>query len=69
VLEAEIAYAVEEEMAVHLDDAVRRRTDLGAGEKPSQETLAYCAALMGRMLGWSEEQQVAEIARCNSFYL
>jgi glycerol-3-phosphate dehydrogenase len=61
VLLAEIAYAVNEEMAVHLDDAVRRRTDLGSGEKPSQESLACCAALMGRMLGWNKEKQETEI--------
>ena len=68
VLEAEIAYAVDEEMAVHLDDAVRRRTDLGAAEKPQTETLAHCAALMAERLGWSEERQHEEIARCSRFY-
>ncbi|WP_417912129.1 FAD-dependent oxidoreductase [Candidatus Electronema sp. TJ] len=69
ILLAEIAYAVDEEMAVHLDDVVRRRTDLGAGEKPLPETLACCAALMGNMLGWTAEQQQHEIVRCEKFYL
>ncbi|MCW5198814.1 hypothetical protein VU06_03605, partial [Desulfobulbus sp. F3] len=69
VLLAEIAYAVDEEMAVHLDDVVRRRTDFGAGEKPQHKTLACCAALMGERLGWSKERQNEEIARCAEFYL
>jgi len=69
VLLAEIAYAVHEEMAVHLDDAVRRRTDLGAGENPSRQALACCAALMGEMLGWTEEQQQSEILRCEKSYV
>jgi glycerol-3-phosphate dehydrogenase len=69
VLEAEIAYAVEEEMAVRLDDALRRRTDLGAGEKPQLETLVHCATLMGERLGWTGERQKEEIARCTEFYL
>lgn len=69
VLLAEIAYAVQEEMAAHLDDAVRRRTDLGAGEKPSRQALACCAGLMGKMLGWTEERQQDEIRRCEASYL
>lgn len=69
VLEAEIAYAVNEEMAVRLDDAVRRRTVLGSGEQPKPEILAACAALMGGLLNWSTERQEEEIARCVDFYL
>lgn len=69
VLAAEIAYAVNEEMAVRLDDAVRRRTVLGSGEQPKAETLAACAALMGGLLNWSTERQKEEIARCAEFYL
>jgi glycerol-3-phosphate dehydrogenase len=69
VLEAEIACAVNEEMAVRLDDAVRRRTILGSGEQPKPETLAACAALMGGLLNWSKERQEEEIARCVDFYL
>jgi glycerol-3-phosphate dehydrogenase len=68
VLQAEIAYAVEEEMAQTLPDAILRRTDLGSAEQPKMETLAHCAALMGKMLGWSKEQQEEEIARCAELY-
>ncbi len=69
VLEAEVVYAVKEEMAVHLDDAVRRRTDLGAGERPQSETLARCAALMGALLGWSEKRQAQELVACAGCWL
>ncbi len=63
VLGAETAYAVKEEMAMRLDDVVRRRTVLGSGEQPKPETLAACAALMGKMLNWSTAQQEEEIAK------
>lgn len=48
VLRAEIAYAVDEEMAQTLDDVIQRRTDLGAAGMPRPETITCCAALMDK---------------------
>ncbi|WP_198683355.1 glycerol-3-phosphate dehydrogenase/oxidase [Peristeroidobacter agariperforans] len=61
-LTAEVRYAVSHEMAVHLDDVVMRRTDLGAGSHPGPAALHATAAEMGRLLSWSAERLHREIA-------
>lgn len=61
-LTAEIRYAVKQEMAVHLDDVVMRRTDLAAGSHPGRAALLATAAEMGRLLSWSAERLHQEIA-------
>ena len=61
VTKAEILHAVREEMAVKLDDVVRRRTELGVFENPGDSTLALCAEIMAGELGWSEYQRQQEL--------
>jgi glycerol-3-phosphate dehydrogenase len=61
-LTAEVRYAVSNEMAVHLDDVVMRRTDLAAGSHPGRAALLATAAEMGRLLSWSAERLHQEIA-------
>jgi glycerol-3-phosphate dehydrogenase len=61
-LTAEIRYAVNHEMAVHLDDVVMRRTDLAAGSHPGRAALLASAAEMGRQLAWSGERLHQELA-------
>ena len=61
-LTAEIRYAMSQEMAVHLDDVVMRRTDLAAGSHPGRAALLATAAEMGRQLPWSAERLHQEIA-------
>lgn len=61
-LTAEVRYAVSDEMAVHLDDVVMRRTDLAAGSHPGRAALLASAAEMGRLLSWSAERLHQEIA-------
>lgn len=61
-LTAEIRYAVNHEMAVHLDDVVMRRTDLAAGSHPGRAALLATAAEMGRQLSWSAERLHQELA-------
>lgn len=58
---AEILYAVREEMAYHLADAVFRRTGLGTLGHPGMPALEKTAALMAGELGWSEERCASEI--------
>jgi glycerol-3-phosphate dehydrogenase len=60
-LRAEISYAVDEEMAVHLDDVVLRRTDLGSASHPGRAVLATTAAEIGRKLAWSSQRMRQEI--------
>jgi glycerol-3-phosphate dehydrogenase len=49
-------------MALHLDDVVLRRTDLGSGAHPGRAALEAAADAMGTALGWSSEQRLRELA-------
>lgn len=61
VLGAEVVHAVRDEMAVRLEDVVKRRTDLGILEQPPHETLLAAARIMARELDWSAERMQEEI--------
>lgn len=64
VLAAEVAHAVEREMAQDLEDVVLRRTDLGTAGDPG-DALLSCARIMGGLLAWTavELAQQLESAR------
>jgi len=59
---AQVTYAVREEMAVHLEDVILRRTELGSGSHPGGAAIAQSAALMQPLLGWSQARRRAEEA-------
>lgn len=59
---AELTHAVEDEMAVHLEDVILRRTNLGSGSHPGFFALEQAASLMQPLLGWTEAQRRAEVA-------
>ena len=61
VVFGQIAYAVREEMAVHLWDVVRRRTPLYLSRSLDRSALAACASVMARELRWSPRTTAAEI--------
>ncbi len=56
------AEAVRDEMALTLDDAVRRRLDLGTAGPPPPEELAPVEAAVAAHLGWDEPRRQAERA-------
>jgi len=58
-----LRHVVASEMAVHLDDAVLRRLDLGTGGPPAREDLEAGTREMATLMGWSEERVNAERAR------
>jgi glycerol-3-phosphate dehydrogenase len=68
VMAAEVVYAIRSEAAVHLADAVVRRTGAGAAGHPGAAALARAAELMKGELGWSDEQRRQEIADVETFY-
>jgi glycerol-3-phosphate dehydrogenase len=68
ILAGEIAYAAEHAEALHLDDAVLRRTPLGSAGDPGPEALTRAAAIMGRVLGWTPARQDTEVARVRERY-
>jgi glycerol-3-phosphate dehydrogenase len=59
---AELTHAVEHEMAVHLQDVILRRTDMGSGAHPGRLAVEQAAAGMQNLVGWSDERRRAEIA-------
>jgi glycerol-3-phosphate dehydrogenase len=67
-LGAEVVYAMREEMAVTLADAVLRRTEAGVTGHPGRPALERAAALMAFELGWPPARIEAEIAACERVY-
>lgn len=68
VLKAEIVHAVRQECALHLADAVFRRTDLGTLGHPGRAALETCADLMGVELGWDAAAKQREIEAVEKRY-
>jgi glycerol-3-phosphate dehydrogenase len=58
---SEVDFAVEQEMAVRLDDVVMRRTNLAAGHHPGRHALQSAAEAMGNRLGWSQQKKAEEM--------
>ncbi len=60
---AQVLYAVREEMALTLADAVMRRTGIGQLGRPGRRNAGDAAAkIMGDELGWDAARQAREIA-------
>lgn len=68
LLRAQARYAVEEEMAVSLNDVVFRRTELGTAGYPGSDVLKLCAETLASILGWSRERMGMEVARTELAY-
>ncbi|MFQ5766453.1 MAG: glycerol-3-phosphate dehydrogenase/oxidase [Acidobacteriota bacterium] len=66
VLHAEVVNAVRNEMAMSLSDIVFRRTDLATGRHPGDATLALCARLAARELGWSDSLMNSQLEHVRS---
>jgi glycerol-3-phosphate dehydrogenase len=62
-LVAEVRHAVEEEMAVRLEDVVLRRTDLGAGRHPGERALEFVGDEMAKLLAWNSQRLTEEVQR------
>ena len=62
-LEAEVAWAVEQELALSLDDILARRLRLAIETRDHGASVATrVAAIVGATLGWDAERQAAEVA-------
>ena len=67
-LEAQIAIAMRDEMALTLEDVVMRRTGIGQFGTPTAETLETVSRLMAAEFGWSDERRQNEIAALAKWY-
>ena len=68
VCDSDLRRAVHEEMAVTLEDAVVRRTSLGAVGYPGDESARRAAVVVGSELGWDADRQRQEIDALRQFY-
>ncbi|MDH3464887.1 MAG: glycerol-3-phosphate dehydrogenase/oxidase [Gammaproteobacteria bacterium] len=62
VLAVELDYAVDVEMALHLEDVLYRRTGIGTIGFPGHDYVRRCADLVAVKRGWSSAQRDREIA-------
>jgi glycerol-3-phosphate dehydrogenase len=67
-IEAQIIYAIEHEMACHLDDVLFRRTGLGTLGHPGSDVIERCANIMSDYLQWDTVRRESEIKRVLSYY-
>lgn len=65
---AQIVHAIRNEAAMHLDDIVLRRTELGTAGIPSEPELAAVAHIAAREFGWSATRTGDELARLRNAY-
>lgn len=63
ILAVEVLHTAREEMVVHLEDAVFRRTGLGTLGNPGRPVLERAAAIAGDELGWSAGRRAEEVER------
>jgi glycerol-3-phosphate dehydrogenase len=68
ILAGEIAYAAVHAQALHLSDAVMRRTPLGSAGHPGRPALERAAGILAPRLAWSNERTAAEIRTVESTY-
>ena len=68
VTRAEIAHAARHETAVHLADAVIRRTDAGSAGHPGRDAVRAAADVMAEELGWGRSRVDEEIDEVDRFY-
>lgn len=61
-LEQQVAYAIDDEMAIHLEDVLRRRTQLAFGPGRGLAMAEPVSRTMARLLGWDEDSRREEIA-------
>jgi glycerol-3-phosphate dehydrogenase len=66
-LEEQALFAVHEEMALCLDDAVLRRLDLGTAGRPAPAAVQSVARVMARDLGWTAERQAREMEALEAY--
>jgi glycerol-3-phosphate dehydrogenase len=68
LLEAEITYAVQNEMACKLSDVILRRTEIGSAGHPGERVLQYCAGVMARVCEWNETEKNTNLCEVEEYY-
>jgi glycerol-3-phosphate dehydrogenase len=64
----QISHAVQDEMALTLEDTVMRRTALGQFGRPDASVLEAAASIMAAALGWTQTQKQQQIVNLYPLY-
>jgi glycerol-3-phosphate dehydrogenase len=67
-LEAQVVYAIQNEMAVKLSDILLRRTGIGTLGHPGKEVLERIGSLAASLLNWDEIRKHEEIAEAEQIF-
>lgn len=67
-LGAEAAHCARDEMVVHLDDFIFRRSGVGTLGNPGTELLRNASEIIGRELHWSDSRVADEVARSSAAF-
>jgi glycerol-3-phosphate dehydrogenase len=65
---AQVRFALDQEMALTLEDVVMRRTSLGQFGRPDPAALEKVADMMAAHLDWNTDRKASEIASLNRLY-
>jgi glycerol-3-phosphate dehydrogenase len=68
VIGAELVKAARSEMAATLEDAMIRRTPVGALGYPGDDAVARAADIVGAELGWPDDRKRSEMSAVKAFY-
>ncbi|QGY47330.1 FAD-dependent oxidoreductase [Maribellus comscasis] len=60
-IEAQVVYAIQNEMAIKLSDILFRRTGIGTLGHPGEETLAKVLNIAATLLNWDEKRKETEL--------
>jgi glycerol-3-phosphate dehydrogenase len=66
--DADLRRAAQDEMVITLEDALVRRTPVGALGYPGDEAAERAAAVVGSELGWDRTRQLQEVEALRRFY-
>jgi len=66
---AEVVHALENEMAMTLEDVLFRRTGLGTLGSPGPTCIERVAELMASALGWDQTERMSQIERANARFV
>jgi glycerol-3-phosphate dehydrogenase len=68
LLEAQIRFAISNEMAEKLGDVVFRRTELGSAGNPGEANLQFSAQIMAKELNWNQHRVHGELEEVRKAY-
>jgi glycerol-3-phosphate dehydrogenase len=67
-LEAQVVFAIQNEMAIKLSDIILRRTGIGTLGHPGEEALEKVTSLAASLLSWDDNRKKSELAEVEKIF-